>query len=305
LTSQIVVACVKKLPASAIRFNRFAHLGITMPGQEPKFSSVIWPPPQSGRYSRQNVYGKEVVRRDLPKMRRSYYFDRPNYGDWTKGSHTIRQLRDIYARDPIPAKGLQLSIDLLQVEPGDDPLFAFRFRIDQVLSRDHPDFAEDLLFALNLLQENAGQVDVFAVDADTLQYLTTVNSVYWEILPVGQHDRLDAVERVLDRIRHPDCNVQESVRERLELLESLGPRNYVVGNSGFNRYFGAQFNDTVVAFENVEHGNAAYVMFDKWQELSKLSRTELLRNRPDGFIRIVHRQGWQEDLRQAIRQNAA
>ena len=46
-----------------------------------------------------------------------------------------------------------------------------------------------------------------------------------------------------------------------------------------------------------EYGNAIYVMFEDWEELSKRSRLELLRDRNGAaFERIVHRPGWKDAL---------
>lgn len=68
----------------------------------------------------------------------------------------------------------------------------------------------------------------------------------------------------------------------------------------FRRYFGAQFAHDLVAFENIEYGNAIYVMFDDWEELSKKSRTELLSSRIHNFKRIPHTITWKRRLRQLI-----
>lgn len=79
----------------------------------------------------------------------------------------------------------------------------------------------------------------------------------------------------------------------------LGPRNFVAGTSGFSRYFGAQFADDLVVFENVSYGNAAYVMFDEWERLSQLSRVELLAS-DEHFVRVPHANSWERRLRELI-----
>jgi len=50
-----------------------------------------------------------------------------------------------------------------------------------------------------------------------------------------------------------------------------------------------------VVFENVEYGNAAYAMFEQWETLSQRTRLELLAGPAEGFIRVVHRPGWQDE----------
>ena len=75
----------------------------------------------------------------------------------------------------------------------------------------------------------------------------------------------------------------------------------MISNSlGSSAYFGAQFADDVVVFENINFGNAAYVLYEGWKDMSKLSRTELLRDE-NSFDRIVHSKGWEKRLVFAIR----
>jgi hypothetical protein len=85
------------------------------------------------------------------------------------------------------------------------------------------------------------------------------------------------LNRILSKFRDPSDEVKEKLIARYALLEQLKPQAYVSGTSGFNRYFGAQFKDNLVVFENLEYGNAIYAMSENWAELSKLSRTDLLK----------------------------
>ena len=60
------------------------------------FPNNLMPDVRVGTYSRTNVEGKEIVRKDLPKKLKTVYVETPNYGDWTKGSHTIGLRRECY-----------------------------------------------------------------------------------------------------------------------------------------------------------------------------------------------------------------
>jgi hypothetical protein len=68
-----------------------------------------------------------------------------------------------------------------------------------------------------------------------------------------------------------------------------------------SRYVGAQFADDLVVFENVNYGNALWVLFENWSETSKRSRIDLLRLRDVRYERIVHSEGWQDRLIKFIR----
>lgn len=170
--------------------------------------------------------------------------------------------------------------------------------MDHVLDRTSPQFDDDLRYALNLLQENAGKVDVFASDAPLDEYLGTIY-VDWELLPPGERDA--DIARILSGFGRATPEVRQKLTERYDLLVSLFPQAFVTGSSGFRRYFGAKFADDLVVFENLEHGNAIYVMFEQWASLSQKSRLELLSGDRAGFERVVHKAGWKDKLRTIVR----
>jgi hypothetical protein len=116
------------------------------------------------------------------------------------------------------------------------------------------------------------------------------------LLPVGQLGAHEAVARLL-RGKRPITAEQRAVMEqRLATFARLQPTHFVSGTSGFIRYFGAKYADDFVVFENVRYGNALYVIFERWQELSQRNRIDLLKGDREGFERIEHRDGWEDRL---------
>lgn len=295
---QIVVAAVKKISASDLGSEMYQHLAMTHGPDGPQFPERLMPHPMTGKFSMWNAQGKEIIRKDLPMITRTFSAEVPNFGDWSNGSHDVYWDREVYQRDFAPPAEAELSIALLKTEAGDVPHYVFRFRVEMVLDKTSAYFGEQLFALINLLQENVGVADVFRGEADQAEYLKTI-SVQWEILPPGE--RTETLNRVLSKFRNPSEELKKKLVERYALLEKLKPIAYISGTSGFQRYFGAQFKDDLVVFENVEYGNAIYVMFENWEALSKLSRTDLLRNRHSGFERIVHRSGWEQVLRDLIK----
>ena len=41
-----------------------------------------------------------------------------------------------------------------------------------------------------------------------------------------------------------------------------------------SHYFGAKFGENIVVFENMDYGNAIYILSDNWEEISKMSRID-------------------------------
>ena len=89
--------------------------------------------------------------------------------------------------------------------------------------------------------------------------------------------------------------------ERLRVLDRLDHEGFIVGTGRFARYFGARFGDRLIALENLEYGNALYVFEENWEQLTQLSRTELIRRRDPSVHRIPHLPGWHSALRKLAR----
>jgi hypothetical protein len=291
----VVVACAKKIPRGDI--SRYAHLGLRLEADSLVLPGPVIPPVKAGKYSRTNTEGKTVVRRDLPMIQKTHSFEAPNWGG--HGTHTVQWARDMYERDFIPPKGLTLSMELLPGAAGGSDTFPVKFSIDQVLARSAPDFKEDLLYNLNLLQENVGAANVFASTATLAEYLQTMR-VEWEILPVGTVSQVLA--SMLQGKRPVSEEQRDTMEERLTFLASLQPRNYVAGTSEFLRYFGVQFGDDFVVFENLQYGNAAYVMYEDWQILSRRTRIDLLKGPRGSFEHVPHTGDWQGRIKTLLQE---
>ena len=291
----VVVACAKRLLPEDVAL--YGHLGLKMENGVLVVPPPAVPPGHMGKYSDININGTEVVRRDLPKIFKTITIEVPNWGDWSNGSHDVDQTREVYKREFIPPKELTLSIEQLSQQSGAAGL-TLKFAVDEVLSRTAPDFEAELLYNLNILQENVGAVDVFASTATLADFIATIR-LSWEILPPGNLD--EVVRRMLQGKRQVSEPQQKVMRQRLAVLERLNPQNYIAGTNEFLRYFGAKFDDDLVAFENLNYGNALYVMFENWEALSRRSRIDLLKGPREGFERIPHDDGWEDRLKAILR----
>jgi hypothetical protein len=283
----VVAATVKLvLPAD---IDRYAHLGVALVDDDLSLPDAQPPNPSAGRYSNANLYGMEKVRKDLPKVKKSYGFWAPS---WGSGSyHYVSHDREVYIREIYPPKQVNLSIAMVE-RRGEG--FLLKFAIDQVISRRTPNFEQELLYNLNLLQENVGAADVFESATSLADYALSVK-VDWQLLPPGT---VDEVVAAMLRNKRPVSPKEEAVmKERVTVMHRLKPEAYITGTDGFLRYFGAKFGDDFVAFENARYGNALYIMYDGWEALSQKSRIDLLAGDRESYDRIEHRPGWIEQLK--------
>ncbi len=287
----VVAATVKLVPPENLE--HYVHLGISFDDGELNLPSPQPPDASAGRYSNANLFGMEKVRKDLPKVSKTFGFWAPS---WRSGSyHYVSHDREVYVRDVYPPKQVDLSVQLVETR-GDG--FLLKFAIDQVLNRRTQYFEQELLYNLNLLQENVGAADIFQSGTSLADYALSVK-VDWQLLPPGSVDQV--VARMLNGKRPVSAAQETIMKERIAVMERLKPEAYITGTDGFLRYFGAKFGDDFVAFENVRYGNALYIMYDGWETLSQKSRIELLAGDRDSYDRIEHRAGWKDQLRSRVR----
>lgn len=283
----VVAATVKLVLPEDV--GRYARLGLSLDDGNLGIPEPQPPDPSSGRYSNANLYGMEKVRKDLPKITKSYGFWAPS---WGSGSfHYVSHDREVYIREIYPPKQVNLSVALVE-RRGEG--FLLRFAIDQVLSRRTPNFERELLYNLNLLQENVGAADVFESATSLADYALSVK-VDWQLLPPGTV--VEVVAAMLLGKRPVTPEQAAIMKERITVMHRLQPEAYITGTDGFLRYFGARFGDDFVAFENARYGNALYIIYDGWEALSQKSRIELLAGDRDLYDRIEHRPGWVNQLR--------
>ena len=286
----VVAAKVKLLQPDDIA--AYADLGLVLNGDELTAPDPALPNPATGKYSRANMFGMDKVRRDLPKITKDFGFMAPS---WGSGSyHWVSIDREVYLRDFYPPKEVTLSIVVLGRRGVG---FLVKFAIDQVINRRTRNFEKELLYNLNLLQENVGAADVFPSESSLADYAATVH-VDWRLLPPGSVDEVMAA--MLEGKPPVSVECQRVMKERITVMAKLKPEAFITGTDGFLRYFGAKFGDDFVAFENVNYGNALYLMYEGWENLSRRSRIDLLSGDPDRFDRIVHKEGWKDQLRAMV-----
>jgi hypothetical protein len=296
----IVAACVRKITETAIAHGDFAHLGLAAKDGTLEVTEEVVPRPDRGKFSKINVEGEVIVRRDKPLETRYHTVETPNWGDEYNGTHPVDLPHHAYPREYAPGPENEIAVQPLGTEHEPELAYLLKFRVSEVMDRKKQDFKERLFFNLNLLLENAGAIDVFQSDASFDDYMKTIY-VRWEILPPGERDA--NIARIIQHL--PDKpEIRERIQDRYDFLEKLKPMNFIQGLGGFKRYFGAKFSDQLVVLENMEYGNAIYVMFADWKEQSKKTRQELLASGREGkdFIRVPHLEGWKAKVTEAVNQ---
>lgn len=298
---KIIVASVLDVSESDIRSDKFSHLKINKIS-DLYTEKIILPKATSGRFSKINIRGMIKARKDLPKTLKTIDLgDRPNFGDWSRGSHNVSYNKPVYQKHKLVPRNLRIKITLLETtEVSEQKIFSIKFQIDKYLEKSDISFSEDLFFSLNLLNENIGTVDVFPITTTKNEFMKIIY-VQWEIFPTGERDSL--ITRLLKSYRKPPENILEKINEKIDFFESLKPQNRILGLSRLKRYVGAQINDSLVVFENIDYGNAIFILFgNNWRELSQLTKSELRKRNQNEVIIVEHRYDWKEQVKKIVQE---
>ena len=298
LSDDFVVYAEQTLSNSDIQNNVYSNFGITFENNEIKLKTFI-PQKDSGRFCKYNQTVREIVHKDLPKKTGFHYFTVPNFGDYSKGTHEAEIPYEYYPKDYIHPSFIEISSEIISQNNKE---IVFRFVSAEILNKKSNDFHYRLFSNLNMFQELFGSFKLKESNKPYPEYLKTVK-VDWEILPEG--NRLELISKFIRNNPQNDTpQKQQELIERFEFLNKCHPIAVVEGTSGFQRYIGYQFNDNLMVFENLRYGNAIYVMFNSWKELSQRSRLDLLSgNYGSDFERIEHRKNWKRNLKYCLKRH--
>lgn len=289
----VQVAATKKIARSEIEGGQYAHVGLRAEDGKMVASGPASPPADAGKWSERNACGWDRKRQDWPMVPKTWTFESPNFGDGARNGWTMRSwTKDVYQHQVFEPQGMLIEPTVLEDRGGDHVVI--KFALNPLLDRGMAEFELMLLWSINVLQENTGTTGVFATDATADQYKATI-TLDWQIFPPGTAD--EVVARLTGTARPGNApDFEKHVRDRVRLFESFNPTNYIRGQGGFGSYFGAQFADDLVVFENLKYGNAVYLLYQNWDEVSRRSRLDLLRDQDAHFDRVVHNEGWEGHL---------
>lgn len=253
-----------------------------------------------GRVSRFNAEGRWLVRRDMPKELRyigSRSWVRKEWrgrGETEEVEDTIDAYRWAYPRDFVEPPSIELTYREHEGQ---------RLAVSPALTFDQAS-AETNKHVINLMLELFGSCDIVLEDLARLSP-PVERRVNWVMLPPGEHpwERIESHIRKVFGGKAP--SIAKAVLQRQEVILSHGPTATWRGVGGFSDYIAYVFDDRgLVVLESVHYGNAFYVLNEEWEELSKLTKAQIIRHQLAEY-RIVHSKGWVVKLFEVLKRRAA
>lgn len=252
-------------------------------------------PPVIGRFTRFNIEGKEIPRRDLPKetIYISMYMTRKEFRgrDQTEDVTDFIDIpRKVFQKEVIPGTGFEIIL-----ESKDEQLY---FLINKTFDK-YEDLKNSTI-AANIILELVGYCEVFSEDLNEYYKPKNIKRYNWIFLESNGLPWEERKERFREIVEKSKKAKQMVIWERLETIAELKPDFEAMGQNGFSGYVVFGFSEKgLYVFESANLGNATYIVKGDWKSISKMSKTEILQNNLHEF-RLVHRNDWKRKISKVL-----
>ena len=257
--------------------------------ERPAEGDSVLPTPR-GSVSSYNSRGREIIRKDLPKVWHTVAFF-STWNDWHGHPHSGIKHR---SQQVYPRVTEQPPEEYLTLMKSDGRLVLASRALDV-----KKDSETSIIHVINLFLELFGDLEVVSPDLATLHGMKT-RRLDWRVLPPGEYPFARASKELKIFLDVAGEAVRPVIEERVKLITRHTPEFLAVGTGGFNDYvvFGFPKKELYV-LESSSIGNATYVFKKNWQVLSKLTKKEIL----DGNLhdkRIIHDEKWSRTINQLL-----
>jgi len=299
---------IRKLPKELDRLpkNKVVRVGISIENVsrddlrkvgfavETAVGETILPDPDIGSVSRFNAEGKYLVHKDREKET-AYRQIEWSWKQW-RGRYDYEErteIRDVpYLRYPRtffspPSVEMSVTTDVR----GNLVLVTPECKIGE---------GDELVHQINLFLEAFGMCQVFLDDLSALVLARQVK-LNWTVLPPGKTPWENLKPSLKEMVSRAQGKTQAVIEHRLEEINAYEPDFVAVGKAGFSGYVIFGFEELeLYVMESIYLGNATYIFESQWEKLSQLTKAEIL-DQSLHFARIIHRQGWESEIRSLLR----
>lgn len=247
-----------------------------------------------GSISRFNADGKEIPLRNEDKETKYRDFEFTRF-EW-HGRDKVEVTDSVW----IPYKRYPRQF----IKPPSIELSVIENNIGEVLIKSpsiiyNGNSKNETLHIINLMLELFGECHVFEAKNQDFE-ITNTKKLHWEVLPKGELPW----EQVEVAIRHNKRKQAKKSFEasiiRFKEINTLKPDFHAVGSGGYQGYVVFGFNDkNLYVFESQFSNNATYIFDKDWEELSRLTKAEIIAENLH-VDRLIHNPKWSNNIRKAI-----
>lgn len=248
---------------------------------------TLVPSPKLGPIARFNANGKEIPQRDLP-METAY---RQQYWEWEDwgGNHHSRTV-DIpfkrYPRKLIDPPCIELTIIQSKEKK-------FVIAGQSFIKGQTPE--EDILHQINLMLGIFRSAEILSENLEQYE-IPRIRRLNWELLPSGNMPWEQFKQHLEPVLFKKSKGKKMIIAERLETVSAYKPDFHAIGTNGYHGYIVFGFSQmNLYIFETAEYGNATYVFEGNWEEVSRMTKSEILTGNRCKH-RFIHRDGWKKQI---------
>jgi hypothetical protein len=256
----------------------------------PRPEDTILPKP-FGTVSDYNANGRYVVRKDLPKEERYVTTVEWSWEEWAGRNQTVTRTedrpmyRECYQRDFYPSPASELTV----VTQNGQLLIVSKELTNTAAQENH------IRHIINLFLELFGECEIRHANLQAIMP-PNIRKVNWRLLPPGQYPWSRVRGHVNRMLEDKAPRYTNPIHNRLGKIASFNPDEVYVGQGGFRSYIAYIFNDKKLAIlESVMMDNATYVFNLDWEQVSQLTKAQILQD--DLHLeRIIHSANWNDRI---------
>lgn len=241
-------------------------------------------PREIGAVTRFNSKGKELLDKNKKEYRDIYrpYHIKDWHGQYHDGiTHEVRE-----CNKRIYIKPSQVEFKIVKKDKE-------KYIIAKEIEEDN------LKHILNLFLEIFGECEII-YENENIDYGNTIR-LNWRVLPKGKYPW----EKLYPYVKEKLENIKETnrliARKNIETIAKYNPSFVAIGEAGFSGYiiYGFEKSNKVI-LESMEVDNATYILKDDWEEISKMTKAEILQNSLHEK-RIIHTKNWEIEIEKVIK----
>lgn len=245
-----------------------------------------------GPVSLYNAEGTYIIHKHRP-METAYREIEWYWKEWSGRYDTVERSKIVdvpykrYPRTFVPPPSIEISIE--QESNGE------KLIISEKLKKKKSEH-EKILHIINLFLEIFGEAEILNENLDSY-YVTPVKRLNWKILPEGQMPWTKLKGKVEPIIEKAAKGKRNIIRNRFETINKYKPTFVAVGQGGFDGYVIFAFpSKNIYVCESIYPDNATYIFDNDWQELSQMTKAEILNNNYQKE-RIIHKINWHKNIK--------
>ncbi len=203
--------------------------------------------------------------------------------DWHGYEHLVTIPYKRYHRIPIPAPEVELTMATINGKS---------LIISPLLTRSN-ETADHNKHVVNLFLELFGYCSVLKKDLAPAIADLPIKRVNWFILPKGEYP-WEKTSEILSEFTHGrGKGTRRVIEHRVKTISNYRPSNIILGRGGFRDYWIFEFeNKGLYLLESLYYGDATYALGSDWEEISQLTKSEIL-NADLHEGRYIHTEGWE------------